>query len=59
MDTGSRWLAPTTKIRPEKTVRFASLTDCTAEPSGIYFDLSGTTLFLNVLHRAGAGSPAS
>ena len=35
------------------TVRFASLTDCTAEPSGIYFDRSGT-LFVNVLHRAGA-----
>jgi len=36
------------------TVRFASLTDCTAEPSGIYFDHSGTALFVNVLHRAGA-----
>ena len=36
------------------TVRFASLTDCTAEPSGIYFDRSGTTLFVNALHRVGA-----
>jgi secreted PhoX family phosphatase len=36
------------------TVRFASLTDCTAEPSGIYFDVGSTTLFVNVLHRAGA-----
>ena len=35
------------------TVRFASLTDCTAEPSGVYFDHSGTVLFVNVLHRAG------
>ena len=35
------------------TVRFASLTDCTAEPSGIYFDRSGTKLFVNTLHRAG------
>jgi hypothetical protein len=35
------------------TVRFASLTDCTAEPSGIYFDPSGTKLFANTLHRAG------
>jgi uncharacterized protein len=34
-------------------VRFASLTDCEAEPSGIYFDKSGTTLFVNVLHRGG------
>jgi hypothetical protein len=36
------------------TVRFASLTDCTAEPSGIYFDRSGTGLFVNTLHRTGA-----
>jgi hypothetical protein len=35
------------------TVRFASLTDCEAEPSGIYFDKSGTILFANVLHRGG------
>jgi hypothetical protein len=39
----------------EQTVRFASLTDCGAEPSGIYFDKSGTILFANVLHR---GAPA-
>ena len=36
-----------------ETVRFASLTDCSGEPSGIYFDKSGTVLFANVLHRAG------
>ncbi len=36
-----------------ETVRFASLTDCGAEPSGIYFDKTGTTLFVNVLHRSG------
>ena len=36
-----------------ETVRFASLTDCGAEPSGIYFDQSGRTLFVNVLHRSG------
>jgi len=28
-------------------------TGCTAEPSGIYFDLGSTTLFVNVLHRTG------
>jgi uncharacterized protein len=38
----------------EQTVRFASLTDCTAEPSGIYFDTSGTVLFAHALHRTGA-----
>jgi hypothetical protein len=37
----------------ETTVRFASLTDCLAEPSGVYFDKSGTKLFINVLHRGG------
>jgi hypothetical protein len=37
----------------EQTVRFASLTDCTAEPSGIYFDKSGTVLYAHTLHRAG------
>jgi secreted PhoX family phosphatase len=36
-----------------QTVRFASLTDCAAEPSGIYFDRSGSILFVNVLHRGG------
>lgn len=41
----------------ERTVRFASLTDCQAEPSGVYFDKSGTVLFINVLHRGGNVSP--
>jgi hypothetical protein len=36
-------------------VRFASLTDCNAEPTGIYFDLSGTTLFVHAQHRGGDG----
>jgi secreted PhoX family phosphatase len=36
-------------------VRFATLTDCSAEPTGIYFDLSGTTLFVNAQHRGGDG----
>jgi uncharacterized protein len=36
-------------------VRFASLTDCNAEPTGIYFDLSGRTLFVNAQHRGGDG----
>ena len=38
------------------TVRFASLTDRAAEPSGIYFDMSGKVLFVNVLHRGGPDS---
>ena len=38
------------------TVRFASLTDCGGEPSGVYFDLTGSVLFAHVLHR---GEPAA
>jgi len=47
------WMAAT-------TVRFASLTDCFGEPSGIYFDFTGKVLFAHVLHRgaAPAGQPA-
>jgi hypothetical protein len=36
-------------------VKFASLTDCNAEPTGIYFDLGGTTLFVHAQHRGGDG----
>ncbi|HKA21530.1 MAG TPA: alkaline phosphatase PhoX [Blastocatellia bacterium] len=39
----------------ETVVRFASLTDCSAEPTGIYFDKSGTILFVNAQHRGGDG----
>ena len=33
--------------------RFASLTDCEAEPTGIYFDMKSSRLFVNVQHRGG------
>jgi hypothetical protein len=33
--------------------RFATLTDCDAEPTGIYFDLASSRLFVNVQHRGG------
>jgi sugar lactone lactonase YvrE len=36
-------------------VRFASLTDCNAEPTGVYFSLDGKTLFVNAQHRGGDG----
>jgi len=42
-------------FRAERTVRFASLTDCDAEPTGIYFDKNGNRLFVNVQHRGGDG----
>lgn len=38
----------------EEVVRFASLADCAAEPTGIYFDRNGKTLFVNVQHAGGA-----
>ncbi len=37
-----------------RVVRFASLSDCAAEPTGIYFDRSGKTLYVNVQHAGGA-----
>jgi hypothetical protein len=37
----------------ESTVRFASLIDCAAEPSGVYFDKRGWSLFVHVQHRGG------
>ncbi|MEO8622471.1 MAG: alkaline phosphatase PhoX [bacterium] len=33
--------------------RFATLTDCDAEPTGIYFDLHSSRLFVNIQHRGG------
>lgn len=42
------------KHRPAKqTARFASLSDCAAEPTGIYFDLSRSILYAHVQHRGG------
>lgn len=51
------WAAPfnpasSRQSRPAE--RFLSITDCDAEPTGVYFSLSGKTLFLNVQHRGGA-----
>ena len=33
--------------------RVASLTDCDAEPTGIYWELRGDRLLVNVQHRGG------
>jgi hypothetical protein len=48
----SRGGAPTA----EDTVRFASITDCNAEPTGIYFSKDGNTLYVNIQHRGGDGA---
>jgi secreted PhoX family phosphatase len=34
-------------------VRFATVTDCEAEPTGLYFDINGWRLFVNIQHRGG------
>lgn len=34
--------------------RFLSITDCDAEPTGVYLSPSGKTLFLNIQHRGGS-----
>lgn len=52
------WVAVPDRGNPgaaSQTVRFASLTDCDAEPTGPYFDRDGRTLFLDVQHRGGDG----
>ena len=36
-------------------MRFASLTDCSAEPTGLYVDLTSNTLFVHAQHRGGDG----
>ena len=51
------WVAtPGPKGEQAATVgRFASVTDCSAEPTGIYFDKSNGSLFVNIQHRGGDG----
>jgi secreted PhoX family phosphatase len=54
---GDIWVARRTG-GPERAatdvVRFASLSDCSAEPTGIYFDRSSHLLYVNVQHAGGA-----
>ncbi len=47
---------PSNSGRAARTLRFASITDCEAEPTGIYFSKSGKTLFVNIQHRGGDGN---
>lgn len=54
---GDIWVAKASgggELVASEVVRFASLTDCAAEPTGIYFDRSGKTLYVNVQHAGGA-----
>jgi len=38
---------------PSEVVRFASLTDCSAEPTGAYFDRTGKIMYIHVQHAGG------
>jgi hypothetical protein len=53
------WMAMPPKGKPHQpassVVRFASLTDCSAEPTGVYVDLHSNTLFVHAQHRGGDG----
>jgi hypothetical protein len=52
------WMATPGKgsrVPAASVVRFATLTDCDAEPTGIYFDIRGWGLFVNAQHRGGDG----
>ena len=42
-----------------RVVRFASINDCDAEPTGIYFEMGGDRLFVNIQHRGGDGADKS
>jgi len=39
--------------------RFFSITDCNAEPSGLYMSISNRTLFVHLQHRGGDGADLS
>jgi secreted PhoX family phosphatase len=52
------WFAPFnpgSSGHSKPAVRFLSITDCEAEPTGVYVSPSGRTLFLNIQHRGGDG----
>jgi uncharacterized protein len=50
------WVATPGKGVAASVHRFASLTDCDAEPTGVFFSSrNGTTLLVNIQHRGGDG----
>ena len=53
------WVARPPKGKPHQAAvsveRFASLTDCSAEPTGVYVDLRSNTLYVHAQHRGGDG----
>ncbi|MEO8201613.1 MAG: alkaline phosphatase PhoX [Gemmatimonadota bacterium] len=56
------WLArfnPASASQSLPAERFLSITDCNAEPTGIYFSPSNLSLFVDVQHRGGDGADGS
>jgi secreted PhoX family phosphatase len=51
------WFAPFNRASATEALpiqRFVSITDCEAEPTGVYLSPSSKSLYLNVQHRGGA-----
>jgi secreted PhoX family phosphatase len=56
------WFAPFNPQSAAQSLpaqRFFSITDCNAEPSGVYMSASSKTLFVNIQHRGGDGADLS
>src|SRR5262249_30071351 len=53
------WFAPFNQQSGAQSLpiqRFFSITDCNAEPSGLYMSISNRTLFVSMQHRGGDGA---
>lgn len=56
------WFAPFNPQSATQSLpvqRFFSITDCNAEPTGLYMSVSNRTLFVDVQHRGGDGADLS
>jgi secreted PhoX family phosphatase len=56
------WFAPfnpQSGARALPVQRFFSITDCNAEPTGLYMSVSNKTLFVDIQHRGGDGADLS
>lgn len=56
------WFAPFNPNSAQQSLpaaRFLSITDCNAEPTGVYMSPSQRTLFVNIQHRGGDGADLS
>ncbi len=56
------WFAPFNQQSASQSLpvqRFFSITDCNAEPTGVYMSVSNRTLFVDIQHRGGDGADLS